>query len=245
MQVEVGPIKLINADCMNVMRAYPDKYFDIAIVDPPYGIGASMPSVKPSLVKQKNGKVLPIKQARYTHKDWDNDIPKREYFEELSRVSRHQIIFGVNYFSSVYEFGVGRIVWDKMNGKSDQFGCEIAYNSINNRTDIVHYMWAGMFQGRMASENCFEAMRQIGNKKLNEKRVHPTQKPIKLYDWILRKYTKDGDRILDTHLGSGSSAIASYDLGRELVGIEIDHEYFQLAQDRLTGCTKHQKLFRL
>lgn len=245
MQVEVGPIKLINADCMNVMRAYPDKYFDIAIVDPPYGIGASMPSVKPRLVKQKNGKVLPIKQARYTRKDWDNDIPKREYFEELLRVSKHQIIFGVNYFSGAYEFGVGRIVWDKMNGHSDQFGCEIAYNSTNDRTDIVHYMWSGMFQGRMASENCFEAMRQIGNKKLNEKRVHPTQKPIKLYDWILRKYTKDGDRILNTHLGSGSSAIASYDLGRELVGIEIDHEYFQLAQARLTGCTKHQKLFRL
>lgn len=230
-------------DCMDFMHQQPDNRFDLAIVDPPYGIGADKPSIKPNTVKQKNGSLLSIKQSDYGHKNWDAKIPGREYFDELFRVSKHQIVWGVNYFS--YEcFGPGRIIWDKLNGTSDQYGCEIAYVSLNNRTDIVYYMWRGMMQGAYCGRDLQKAILQQGNKTLNESRIHPTQKPVLLYGYLLNNYAKPGDRILDTHLGSGSSRIASYRLALEFVGIEIDPEYFSMQNERFEReCLLQKPLF--
>lgn len=159
-------------------------------------------------------------------------------------MSKNQIVWGCNYFPHV-KFKSGRIVWDKMNGLSDQYGCEIAYQSFNNRTDIVHYMWSGMFQGVRCSMRIEDAICQQGNKKLNEKRIHPTQKPVKLYKWLLSHFAKKGDKILDTHLGSGSICIACHDLGFEMVGIEIDSDYFNDAKARLIKHQAQKTLFRL
>ena len=216
-----------NMDCMEFMVDIPDKYFELAIVDPPYGIGASKPSKKPNACKQKNGSTLHIKSNPYKHKDWDNETPNDTYFEELFRISKEQIIFGCNYFSQIPTGG--RIVWDKVNGDSDQYGCEIAYCSLNNRTDIVHYMWAGMFQGKSIKEGFI----QQGNKLLNEHRIHPCQKPVPLYEWLLQNYAKEGDKILDTHVGSASSFIACYNMKFDIWGCELDKDYCQDATKRL------------
>lgn len=223
-----GLITLANDDCINVIRTYPDNYFNLAIVDPPYGIGTDKPSKKPDKVKQRNGNYLSVTQPIYEHKGWDV-IPNDEYFNELKRVSKHQIIFGANYFG----LKGGMIVWDKLNGRSDQYGCEIAYQSFNKRTDIVYYMWAGMFQGKYCGEDIKQAIVQQGNKKLNEKRIHPTQKPVLLYKYLIEKYSDPGDKILDTHVGSGSICIAAHELGREILGIELDKEYYEKTKNRI------------
>lgn len=235
-------ITITDEDNMLMMSRYPDKYFDLAIVDPEYGIGASKPSTKPGSIKQANGTRLPVKQANYTHKDWDNEPADESYFKELIRVSKNQIIWGVNYYS--FPLNGGRIVWDKLNGTTDQMDCEIAYNSLNNRTDLFYYLWNGMMQGCVASRNPREALLQIGDKSKNEKRIHPTQKPVALYKWLLDKYAKQGDRILDTHFGSGSIAIACHDYGFELIACELDQEYYQSAIDRIRRHTNQLQLFR-
>lgn len=221
--------EVYNMDCMDYMKSIPDKFFDLAVVDPPYGIGADKPSIKPCLVKQKNGTILPIKQPGYIHKNWDDQIPDDSYFEELQRVSKNQIIFGANYFPRL---SGGMIVWDKLNGDTDQYGCEIAYQSFNQRTDILYYMWRGMIQGACCSKNIQKAIIQQGDKTKNEKRIHPTQKPIPLYHWIFKNYANPGDKILDTHLGSGSSRIAAYKLGFDFYATEIDMEYFEAQEER-------------
>ena len=233
----LGKIKIANCDCMDYMRTVPDNYFDLAIVDPPYGIGASTVSVKPNIVKQKNGDFLKIKNTNYQNKDWDNSIPNKEYFDELFRISKNQIIWGVNYFPECV-FGSGRIVWDKLNGESDQYGCEIAYQSFNHRTDIIRYLWHGMMQGSRVSKSVDVANIQQGNKKLNEKRIHPTQKPVKLYEWTLANFAKQGDRIIDTHSGSLSLGIACHDFGYELTACELDNDYYIDSKERLIS---HQK----
>lgn len=124
------------------------------------------------------------------------------------------------------------LVWDKLNGLSDQYGCEIAYQSFNLRTDVVYYMWQGMFQGKICSRNIKEALVQQGNKKLNQKRIHCTEKPILLYDWILDNYAKKGDKILDTHMGSQSLRYSCHKKGFDFWGFEIDNEYFMEACER-------------
>lgn len=224
-------ISITNEDNMQLMARYPDKWFDLAIVDPEYGIGASKPSIKPNTVKQKNGTILKVAQSNYGKKEWDNKPAGVGYFDELFRVSKHQIIWGVNYYD--YKFGSGRIVWDKLNGETDQFDCEIAYCSFNNRTDLVYFLWSGMFQGIYCGKEVRKALVQQGNKKLNEKRIHPTQKPVYLYKWLLEKYAKPGDKILDTHLGSGSIAIACHDYGFDLTACELDKDYYDAAMKRL------------
>lgn len=227
-------------DNMRLMARYPDKYFNLAIVDPPYGIGADKQAKKGEFVKQKNGSVLRVKTAnRYTQKDWDSNIPTDEYFKELFRVSKNQIIFGGNYFG----LSGGYLVWDKLNGESDQFGCELAWNSMNNRTDIVYFMWSGMFQGLYCGKEVKKALIQQGNKSLNENRIHPTQKPVPLYKYILENYAKKGDKILDTHWGGGGIALACHDFGFELVACEIDKEYYDKGIKRALDHIKQQKLF--
>lgn len=189
-----------NLDRMEFLSKFPDKHFDLFVDDPPYAIGADNPSVKPNMVKQKNGKVLSVKQNVYPKSDWDAETPPAEYFEEVKRVSKHQIIWGVNYFD--YDFRGGRIVWDKLNGDTDQYDCEIAYCSMNTRTDIVYYMWRGMMQGTYCGKDLAKALLQQGNKKLNEKRIHPCQKPILLYAWLLNTYAKPGFKIGDAHISA-------------------------------------------
>lgn len=211
---------LYNMDCMEGMKEIPDKFFDIAIVDPPYFSG-------PEKRGYYGRKVSPIgvKRSYEISENWQ--VPREEYFDELFRVSKNQIIWGCNYYN--YKFGAGRIVWDKCNGNSSFSDCEIAYCSYHDSVRLFRYMWNGMMQGKSFTEGHM----QQGDKTLNEIRIHPTQKPVNLYKWLLMKYAKPGDKVLDTHVGSASSLIACYDMGFEYMGFEIDKKYYKAAQKRL------------
>jgi site-specific DNA-methyltransferase (adenine-specific) len=199
-----------NIDCMEYMRTLPDKSFDLAIVDPPYGIGED------GLKNHSRENLAMSKQ--YTPKSWDKNYPPKKYFDELIRVSKNQIIFGANHFISQIPYDSPCwIVWDKLNGKTDFADCELAWSSFNTSVRKFTFRWSGMLQGDMKNK---------------EIRIHPTQKPIKLYAWLLKNYAKQGDTILDTHLGSGSSRIAAYKMGFDFVGCEIDKEYFDKSVER-------------
>ncbi|MGL5261392.1 MAG: DNA methyltransferase, partial [Bacteroides sp.] len=152
------------------------------------------------------------------------------------------IIWGCNFMSIPFH-SCGRIIWDKLNWDSYQRDAEIAYVSFMNDVRIIYYLWKGMFQGLTPSLDATKAMIQQGNKSLNEKRIHPTQKPVKLYEWLLMNYAKEGDKILDTHLGSGSSRIAAHKLGFEFVGCELDKDYFEAQEKRFKTETMQQILF--
>ncbi len=216
-----------NMDCMQGMKEFPDKYFSLAIVDPAYGRKEHGGRNRSGYVKQKNGSKIFVKDGQYENRNWDNEPPSEEYFNELIRVSKNQIIWGCNYFD--YPLIGGRIIWDKCNDGSDQSDAEIAYCSMNNRVDIFRYMWRGMFQGKSITEGTT----QQGNKKLNEKRIHPTQKPVVLYEWLLNRYAKPNDIILDTHVGSASSLIACYNTNHKFVGFELDEYYYKVSKQRL------------
>ncbi|MDY7603045.1 DNA methyltransferase [Streptococcus suis] len=222
--------KFIHADCINVMRQYPDGYFNIAIVDPPYFSG-------PEKRKFYGRKISPIGVQRLYGQTSEWEVPGKDYFDELFRVSKNQIIWGVNYFQ--YDFGPGRIIWDKVNGQSSFSDCEIAYCSMHDSVRLFRYMWNGMMQGKSIAEGHV----QQGNKRLNEKRIHPTQKPVNLYRWLVQKYAKEGDRILDTHVGSASSLIAFEEAGLEYVACEKDEQIYQLALARLEEYKSQIKLF--
>lgn len=225
-------------DCMKAMRQMPDKCFDLCVADPPYGRKEHGGKCRSGYVTQKNGTKLFVQDGRYEKKNWDTAVPPHEYFEQLFRVSKNQIIWGCNYFTAEC-FGSGRIVWDKCNGESDQSDCEIAYNSTTSRVDLFRFMWSGMMQGKSVTEGHI----MQGNKALNEKRIHPTQKPVALYRWIFQHYAKPGDKILDTNLGSGSSRIAAYDAGLDFVGFEIDKDYFEKQEKRFVAHTAQCSLF--
>ena len=217
----LGSITLYNADCMEIMKSFTDKQFDICIVDPPYGIGEDG-AKNHSRSKAANSKL-------YTPKSWDSNSPNREYFDELIRVSKNQIIFGANHFISKIPYDSSCwIVWDKENGDNDFADCELAWTSFNTAVRKFKFRWHGMLQENMKNK---------------EIRIHPTQKPVQLYKWILNKYAKAGDTILDTHLGSGSSAIAAHDYGYEFTGIELDEEYYNAAKERLIMHQRQLNLF--
>lgn len=221
---------LYNMDCMEGMKKFPDKYFDLAIVDPPYYSGPEKRGYYGSKIKKKGVyKNYPVSSK------WK--LPNREYFRELERVSKNQIVWGCNYFN--WNFPSGRIVWDKCNGNSSFSDCEIASCSIHDSVRLFRYMWNGMFQGKSISEGHI----QQGNKALNEERIHPTQKPIALYDWILGRYTKEDYKILDTHVGSGSSLVACEKAGLKYVGFEIEECYYELASERLEEYKMQVNLF--
>lgn len=209
-----------NMDCMDGMREFPDNYFDLAIVDPPYFSG-------PERRGYYGRKISPIGVQRIYKQTQKWDIPDKKYFDGLMRVSKNQIIWGCNYFC--YQFPPGRIIWDKCNGKSSFSDCEIAACSLINSVRMVRYMWSGMMQGKSINEGHI----MQGNKSKNEARIHPTQKPIVLYEWLLKNYAKPGDKIIDTHVGSASSLIACHNLGFDYVGFEIDGDYYRAARDRL------------
>lgn len=212
----------LNIDCMKYMATLPDKYFDLAIVDPPYGIGESGASnhTRSKLAKAKNYKPFSGN---------DKEPPKQEYFKELFRVSKNQIVWGANHFISRMPIDSHCwIVWDKQNGESDFADCELAWTSFESAVRKFEFRWAGMLQENMKNK---------------EVRIHPTQKPVALYEWLLTNYAKEGDRILDTHLGSGSSRIAAYNLGFDFVGCEIDKVYFDKQEERFARHTAQTSLF--
>jgi len=184
-------IQITNEDNMALMARYPDNYFDLAIVDPPYGGNDAI-----GLKDNAGGNKQATKRTKYNV--FENIAPNKEYFEELKRVSKHQIIWGVNFYNN-YDLSGGRICWDK---KGTAFGrAELAYYSGSKSVNVVEIEWNGMIQHDMKNK---------------EVRIHPTQKPVKLYEWLLMNYAKEGDKILDTHLGSGSIAIACDNLGFDL-----------------------------
>jgi site-specific DNA-methyltransferase (adenine-specific) len=205
-------IELHNVDCLPFMKQCEDNQFDIAIVDPPYGIGRDG---KPKSTSSHGG------HKGYEFKGWDNAIPKKEYFDELFRISKNQIIWGGNYFSSFLPPSSGWVMWDKAQ-RLDQADGELAYTSFAKPLRI----WT---KNRVV-------LQQEGT-------IHPTQKPIKLYKWLLMNYAKERDKIFDSHLGSGSIAIACDDLGFDLTACEIDEDYFNKANKRLEPYRKQRTLF--
>lgn len=212
--------KLYLMDCMEGMKQFPDKYFELAVVDPPYFSG-------PERRGYYGNKISKIGVHREYHISPKWEIPTAEYFEELARVARNYIVWGCNYYH--YDFPYGRIVWDKCNSGSSFSDCEIAATSCHESVRLYRYMWNGMMQGKSVTEGHI----QQGDKLLNEKRIHPTQKPVALYEWILSRYAKPRDKILDTHVGSASSLIACHRMGFDFVGFEIDPDYYRMASERL------------
>jgi len=213
----VGGLTITCEDNMELMARYPDNYFDLAIVDPPYGIGMDGKNncggnLKGNIWKNKKG-------------SFDNNPPNKEYFKELKRVSKNQIIWGVNHFSDIFNFKSScYLVWVK--GRGFSFAdAEIAYSSFNTAVRVFDY--------HNSKQNTYT----------KGTRIHPTQKPIALYKWILDKYAKQGDKILDTHLGSGSIAIACHDYKFELTACELDPEYFNKAKQRIINHVAQQSLF--
>jgi len=219
--IELSHKPLIRADrgdCMGLMADAPDDHYHLAIVDPPYGIGED------GLKNHSRGCMA--ETTKFTPKNWDREISNKEYFLELQRISQNQIIWGGNFFklppSSCF------IVWDKDNGENDFADCELAWTSFNSAVRKFTWKWQGMLQQNMAAK---------------EHRIHPTQKPVSLYRWLLTNYAKPGQTILDTHGGSFSSAIACWHEGYDLDICEIDEEYFKAACERFERETRQQKLF--
>lgn len=210
---------------MEYMRTLPDKYFDLAIVDPPYGINAANTF---GGEERKSGNGAANKTA-FEKKDWDLNVPDKSYFDELMRVSKNQIIWGANYMSNFLPPSMGWIVWDKDNGTTKFSDAELAFSSFDRALRIWKYTWNGMIQGDMKNK---------------EVRFHPTQKPVKLYQWLLQNYAKPEFKILDTHLGSGSSAIAAHYFGvAEFVGTELDADYYKACCKRFDNATAQEALF--
>lgn len=216
-------INITNEDNMELMARYPDNYFDLAIVDPPYGIGMSKGTMSSNKTKKITAK------RDYTSKDWDSSIPTKEYFTELFRVSKNQIIWGGNYMIEHLNNTSCFVVWDKKSNDGSNFAdAELAWTSFKTAVRVFKYDWVGF--GYL-------------NNPQKEKKIHPTQKPVALYKWILDKYTNPNDKILDTHLGSGSIAIACHDYGFDLTACELDTEYFNKAMERINNHVAQQKLF--
>ncbi len=195
--------KTYHMDCMEFMKEIPDKFFDLAVVDPPYGIGMD------------GGNIGYKGFNNFEKKNWDKEIPAKEYFDQLFKISKNQIIWGGNYFGLPPTRCF--LVWDKGEGFYNRTyaECELAWTSFNLNTCKVKHdpLAKGDYKGK----------------------IHPTQKPVKLYEWILKNYAKPGDKILDTHLGSGSSRIAAFNMGFDFTGIELDPDYFQAQEKRFSN----------
>lgn len=213
--------RFIYGNCMSYLPDFPDNYFDVAVVDPPYFSG---PEKRKFYGNETSH--IGVKRVEYEKMDtWKP--PSKEYFNQLFRISKNQIIWGCNYFD--YNFPPGRIIWDKCNGNSSFSDCEIAACSFHDSVRLFRYMWNGMLQGKSVNEGWI----QQGNKRLNEKRIHQTQKPVNLYRWICQRYINKGGTVLDTHVGSASSLIAYEENGLSYVGFEIDRKMYEAATKRL------------
>ena len=213
---------VFNIDCMEYMRTLPDKAFALAIADPPYGIKADR-NQQERAGTQYGKSMAPCKD--YGSNDWDSEAPDKIWFDELRRISRHQIIWGANHFISRIPYDSPCwIVWDKDNGNNGYADCELAWASFPSAVRRFRYKWHGMLQENMAAK---------------EIRIHPTQKPVALYAWLLEHYAKPGDRIFDPMMGSQSSRIAAYKMGFDYVGCELDKEYFDKGNERFDRECRH------
>ena len=199
---------------MEYLKTLKDNAFELAIVDPPYGIDVTKMTLG-------NGK----KKINRGTSDWDSNIPRAEYWKELFRVSKNQIVWGANYMTSYLPPSMGWVYWDKGTGANDFSDGELAFTSFNRALRSYKKSWVG------------------ANANNGTPRIHPTEKPVKLYEWLLMNYANEGDRILDTHLGSGSIAIACHNLGFDLVGCELDKEYFDAASKRLKQHQAQRTIF--
>ena len=222
-------MNITNEDNIELMARYDDNYFDLAIVDPPYGILVNQTNSNFGRNATTTNNYKRGKSKKYKLNDWDSSSPKKEYFKELKRVSKNVIIWGANHFieNIPNSNSSSWVVWDKQNGNNDFADCELAYTSFKSAVRKYAFRWAGMLQGDMKNK---------------EARIHPTQKPIKLYEWLLMNYAKEGDKILDTHLGSGSIAIACHNLGYDLIACELDKEYYEAAMKRLEQHTAQLRI---
>jgi site-specific DNA-methyltransferase (adenine-specific) len=217
--------EVLNMDCIAGMKQFPDQFFDLAVVDPVYG------DVKQGgYMKNVNSTARKARAIEYNLALWNQEKTPPEYFTELFRVSKNQIVWGGNYFmESIHKDSQCWIVWDKKHPPGIDFAdCELAWTSFDRATRIFRYRWNGMLQEDM---------------KHKEKRIHPTQKPVDLYEWILKNFAEQGDKILDTQVGSGSSRIAAYNLGFDYVGFEIDEGYFKAQEERFRNHTAQLRLF--
>ena len=212
-------MKITNECNMELMSRYEDNHFDLAIVDPPYGIGIS------KVKKWSTSKKCLTKSNDYKTGNWDNEIPNSEYFEELFRVSKNQIIWGGNYYAHIMPPSSAWLVWDKVNDGTKTADVEMAWTSFSSAARMFRWMWRGFLQDGEY-----------------EKKIHMCQKPVKLYEWLLMNYAKEGDKILDTHLGSGSIAIACHNLKYDLTACELDKEYFEAALKRIK---RHQQQIQM
>jgi site-specific DNA-methyltransferase (adenine-specific) len=209
------PSKVFNEDCVKSLKRFPDKYFDVAIVDPPYGIGRSGQTETFTKLKKH-------KRKYFEDNNWDGEPPTLEYWRELVRVSKNQIVWGANYFTEYLPPSMGWIFWDKGQDLSMSDG-ELAYTSFNRALRRVK-----INRGQLIAEG--------GT-------IHPTQKPIKLYDWLLINYCVEANLILDTHVGSGSSRIACYKAGKQFVGFEINKDYYEKQEKRFNDFVSQLRMF--
>lgn len=213
---------VFNEDCVQGLKRFADNYFDLAIVDPPYGLGMGA-------TLNVNSKV------KFIDKDWDNEIPTNEYFEELQRVSKNQIVWGGNYFPYLWKTGCKQFIfWNKLNHHDNRSDGEMAWTSFNGLAKYIEYMWDGNRYGTKGN------IKGVGQPTI---RIHPTEKPVFIYEWILKEFAKEGNLILDTHLGSGSSRIAAYKGGFNFIGFEIDKDYYEAQEKRFKNFTAQQRLF--
>ena len=220
--MKFGNIELLNVDCMEYMKGVPDKYFDLAIVDPPYGINFGKFN---RTNKASNGER--IKANKYKNGDWDSSVPDTAYFNELKRISREQIIWGGNYYFDELGNSKGLICWYKHQPVDNFSDCEYAWVSFDRPAKVFDYPYYGNLEG---------------NTKAEEK-IHPTQKPVQLYQWLLKNYSKPEFKIFDSHLGSGSHAIACYNYNLSLTACEIDKDYYDLSVKRFKAHISQTKLF--
>lgn len=210
---KIGRATIYNDDCMNILKQTPDNYYSLALVDPPYGIGFDNK----------------IREAKI--KNWDSAIPSDEYFNELKRVSKNQIVWGANYFPYLWKNGCkGFVFWNKDVNFDSYSAGELAYTSFDKPAKYFYYAWNGLADG-------------IRGRNKQQKTIHPTQKPVALYEWLLKNYAKDGDSILDTHGGSMSSAIACNKMGFDIVVCELDEDYFKAACERIRNAYNQPDMF--
>ena len=200
-----------NMDCMDGMKEIPDKYFDLAIVDPPYGIN----------INHNMGRRKGDKGSSYKKVLWDSEVPKKKYFDELFRVSKNQILWGANYYIDKLEPTKSFVTWVKpqISEKMSFAMSELAWTSHDKTSKVIELF------------------------SVEKDRIHPTQKPVALYHWLLNNYAEEGDKILDTHVGSASSLIACHDMGFEYLGFELDEDYYRMASERLEAHKAQLTLF--
>lgn len=220
------PSVVYNEDCVEALKRFSDNHFDLAIVDPPYGIGAGKKSFQSGTRKSYS----------HTDKDWDASTPTDEYWNELFRVSKNQIVWGANYYADKLPISRGWVYWHKMVLTDNYSQGELAWTSFDCVMKFIEYKYQGNYLGFRNSITTQSSTKE-------ETRIHPTQKPIALYEWLLKEFAEEGNLILDTHLGSGSSRIACQKMGFDFTGFEIDQEYYNKQEKRFKDFVSQLRMF--